>query len=86
MKSITAVLLILALTSAAIGVDLPSSPRPVEHDPGPSHSQLGALARSLAHARENHFLRCSTFANLAEAARSEPYSITGLLRALPFVG
>jgi LytS/YehU family sensor histidine kinase len=34
MKSVTAVLLILALASAAMGAELPSSPRPVEHDPG----------------------------------------------------
>jgi hypothetical protein len=34
MKSVTALLLILALASAAMGVELPSSPRPVEHDPG----------------------------------------------------
>lgn len=34
MKSFTAVLLILALASAALGAELPSAPRPVEHDPG----------------------------------------------------
>jgi len=34
MKNVTAVLLILALASAAMGAELPSSPRPVEHDPG----------------------------------------------------
>jgi LytS/YehU family sensor histidine kinase len=34
MKSVTAVLLILALASAAMGAELPSAPRPVEHDPG----------------------------------------------------
>jgi hypothetical protein len=34
MKSVTAVLLILALASAAMGADLPSAPHPVEHDPG----------------------------------------------------
>jgi LytS/YehU family sensor histidine kinase len=34
MKSVTAVLLILALASAAMGVESPSPPRPVEHDPG----------------------------------------------------
>jgi hypothetical protein len=34
MKSVTAVLLILALASAAMGAELPSPPRPVEHDPG----------------------------------------------------
>ncbi len=34
MKSVTALLLILALASAAMGAELPSSPRPVEHDPG----------------------------------------------------
>jgi hypothetical protein len=34
MKSVTAVLLILALASAAMSAELPSSPRPVEHDPG----------------------------------------------------
>jgi LytS/YehU family sensor histidine kinase len=33
MKSVTAVLLILALASAAMGAELQSSPRPVEHDP-----------------------------------------------------
>ena len=33
MKTVTAVLLILALASAAMGAELPSSPRPVEHDP-----------------------------------------------------
>src|SRR5579864_2114613 len=34
MKSVTAVLLILALASTALGAELPSLPRPVEHDPG----------------------------------------------------
>jgi hypothetical protein len=34
MKSITTGLLILTLATAAMGVELPSSPRPVEHDPG----------------------------------------------------
>jgi branched-subunit amino acid ABC-type transport system permease component len=34
MKNVIAVLLILALASAAMGAELPSSPRPVEHDPG----------------------------------------------------
>ena len=34
LKSVTAVLLILALASAAMGSELPSPPRPVEHDPG----------------------------------------------------
>jgi len=34
MKSVIAVLLVLALASAAMGAELPSSPRPVEHDPG----------------------------------------------------
>jgi hypothetical protein len=34
MKSVTAVLLILALAGAAMGVEPPSSPHPVEHDPG----------------------------------------------------
>jgi len=34
MKSVTAVLLILVLASAALGAELPSPPRPVEHDPG----------------------------------------------------
>ncbi len=34
MKSVTAVLLILVLASAAMGAELPSSPSPVEHDPG----------------------------------------------------
>jgi LytS/YehU family sensor histidine kinase len=34
MKSVIAVFLILALASAAMGAELPSAPRPVEHDPG----------------------------------------------------
>jgi branched-subunit amino acid ABC-type transport system permease component len=34
MKTVIAVLLILALASVAVGAELPSSPRPVEHDPG----------------------------------------------------
>jgi len=34
MKTVTAALLILALASAAMGAELPSSPRPVERDPG----------------------------------------------------
>jgi LytS/YehU family sensor histidine kinase len=34
MKSVTALLLILALASSAMGVELSSSPRLVEHDPG----------------------------------------------------
>jgi hypothetical protein len=34
MKSVTAVLLILALASAAMGAELPSPPHLVEHDPG----------------------------------------------------
>jgi hypothetical protein len=34
MRSLTAVILILALAGTAVGAELPSSPRPVEHDPG----------------------------------------------------
>jgi LytS/YehU family sensor histidine kinase len=34
MKSVTAVLLILVLASLAMSAETPSSPRPVEHDPG----------------------------------------------------
>jgi len=34
MKIVTTVLLILALASTAMSAELPSSPHPVEHDPG----------------------------------------------------
>ena len=34
MKSVSTMLLILTLAGAALGADLPPSPRPVEHDPG----------------------------------------------------
>ena len=34
MKNVVAVLLILALASAAMGAEIPFPPRPVEHDPG----------------------------------------------------
>ena len=34
MKSVSAVLLIFVLASAAMGAELPPSPHPVEHDPG----------------------------------------------------